>query len=168
MPVVCVQMPKDSQPMWPPQCLILTEVNANAESIKTGVSVLQVLQCFCVSFVLCQSLFAQIKHSQGTPQSCGECSSPAFPCPDTVWRSRVPQAKPCPASLPTTIPGCLFLFPMQEASTLGESGENSNKHHLEALSFMSITCRLPAAKRVWHSCFPQSSKSLLCICRSNV
>lgn len=91
-----------------------------------------------------------------------------FPALTLSGEAGFPQAKPCPASLPTTIPGCLFLFPMQEASTLAESGENSNKHHLEALSFMSITCRLPAAKRVWHSCFPQSSKSLLCICRSNV
>lgn len=80
-----VRMPKDSQPTWLPQCLILTEVNGNAESTQTGVSVLQVLQCFCVNFVFCQSLHlpAQIKHSQGTPQSCRGGSSPAFPHPDT-------------------------------------------------------------------------------------
>lgn len=42
VPGGCIQVPEDSQPTWPPQCLILIEVNGNAESIQTEGSVLQV------------------------------------------------------------------------------------------------------------------------------
>lgn len=146
----------------PPECLILIEVNGNAESIQTGV---QCYRCCNVSVSVLPSVRASLLRSS-VARAAEEAPHMRFPTLILSREARVPQAKPCPAlPLPTTTLGCLlpFLFPMQEASKLAESGENrhsnSNKHHLEALSFMSITCRLPAPNLAAFHSHPKPSRA---------
>lgn len=133
----------------------------------TGVARFPCTFAFCQSSLL-RSSTARVLHRAGE-------EVPHLPFP-TLTLSRGAgfprQNHVLPYLNPTTTLGCLlpFLFPMQEASEPGESGDNrksnSSKRRSEAFSFVSITCRLPAAKLVWHSCFPQSSNTFLCMCRS--